>query len=193
MSSEQRSSSLIEPRLLTITILVLLAALARTIDHGIPNFAPIGAIALFGGACFGSRKLAFLVPGLALLASDVILNAGRYRNLAPDAWSLVPFTVASFALVVMLGFGLRGKNRSFVSIGISSLAASCVFFVISNLGWWLVFVQPQTLSTLGRTYADAIPFFRHTVLGDVFFNTVLFGTLALAESRFAAIRPAEAV
>jgi len=192
MSSEQRSRSLIEPRLITLTILVLLAALARTIDHGIPNFAPIGAIALFGGACFGSRKLAFLVPGLALLASDLILNSGRYQNLAPDAWSLLPFTAASFALVVLLGFGFRGRRRSTAGILIGSLAASCVFFVVSNLGWWLVCVQPQTLSTLGTTYAAAIPFFHHTVLGDIFFNTVLFGTLAMAESRFVAIRPVEA-
>jgi len=189
MSSEQHSSSLIAPRFLILTALVLLAALARTIDLGVPNFAPIGAIALFGGACFGSRKLAFLVPGLTLLVSDLILNSGRYKNLAADAWSLMPFTAGAFALVVLLGFGLRGRNRSVSGVFVGSLAASCVFFFVTNLGWWLVFIQPRTISTLGTTYAAAIPFFHHTVLGDVFFNTVLFGSLALVESRFVSVRP----
>ena len=192
MSSENRASSLIEPRFLVLTGLVILAALARTIDHGIPNFAPIGAIALFGGACFGSKKLAFLVPVFALLLSDLILNAGRHQNLAAEAWMLTGFTYGAFALVVCLGFGFRDRNRTVAGVFVGSLAASCVFFVISNLGFWFVFAKPLTFSTLGASYVAAIPFFHHTMLGDIFFNAVLFGSLALAESRFAVLRPVPA-
>jgi hypothetical protein len=190
MSSENRTS-LIEPRFLVLTGLVLLAAMVRTIDHGIPNFAPIGAIALFGGACFGSKKMAFLVPGFALLLSDLILNAGRHQNLAAEAWMLTAFTYGAFGLIVCLGCGFRGRNRTVAGVFVGSLAASCVFFVISNLGFWFVFARPLTFSTLGASYVAAIPFFHYTVLGDVFFNTVLFGSLALAESRFAVLRPAQ--
>jgi hypothetical protein len=193
MSSENRLS-LIEPRFLVLTGLVLLAALARTIDHGNPNFAPIGAIALFGGACFGSKKLAFLVPGFALLLSDLVLNAGRHQNLAAEAWMLTAFTYGAFALVVCLGFGFRNRNRTVAGIFVGSLAASAVFFAISNFGWWAVLnfgSMGLPAKPLAVCYIDAIPFFRFTVMGDIFFNTVLFGSLALAENRFAVLRPVQ--
>jgi hypothetical protein len=195
MSSENCTSSLIEPRFLVLTGLVIVAALARTIDHGIPNFAPIGAIALFGGACFGSKKLAFLVPVFALLLSDVILNAGRHQNLAAEAWMLTAFTYGAFAVVVCLGFGFRNRNRTVAGVFVGSLAASAVFFAISNFGWWAVLnfgSMGLPAKPLVVCYVDAIPFFHYTVLSDVFFNTVLFGSLALAESRFAVLRSAQA-
>lgn len=148
-------------------------------------------MALFGGACFGSKRLAFLVPGFALLLSDVILNAGRHQNLATEAWMLTAFTYGAFALVVCLGCGFRGRNRTVAGVFVGSLAASCVFFVISNLGFWFVFARPLDATTLAISYVNAIPFFHYTVLGDLFFNTVLFGALALAESRFEVLRPVQ--
>lgn len=193
MSSENRSS-LIEPRFLVLTGLILLAALVRTIDHGIPNFAPIGAIALFAGACFGSRLLAFVVPCVALLVSDLMLNTSRYVDLAPTAWALVPFTAGAFVLTVVIGFGFRGRNRSVAGVFVGSLAASCVFFVISNLGWWAVLQMSLfeiPAESMGTVYLKAIPFFHQTMLSDLFFNTTLFGSLALAESRFEVLRPAD--
>lgn len=41
-------SNLIKPRFLVITSMIILAALVRFIPHP-PNFAPIAALALFGG------------------------------------------------------------------------------------------------------------------------------------------------
>lgn len=194
MSPETRPS-LIAPRFLVLTGLILAAALVRTIDHGIPNFAPIGAIALFAGACFGSKLLAFAVPGVALLLSDLILNTSRYVDLAPTAWALVPFTAGAFALTVVLGFGFRGHNRTAAGVFVGSLAASCVFFAVSNFGWWAVLqigLMDLPAESLLTCYVNAIPFFHQTMLSDLFFNTVLFGALALAESRYAVLRPVEA-
>jgi hypothetical protein len=34
----------------------------------------------------------------------------------------------------------------------------------------------------------AIPFFQNTLFGDIFYTAVLFGSLALAERRFSALR-----
>ena len=44
---------------------------------------------------------------------------------------------------------------------------------------------------MGVVFLKAIPFFHQTMLSDLFFNTVLFGSLALAESRFEVLRPAD--
>ena len=53
--------------------LIVLAALSRLIPHP-PNFAPIAAIALFGGAVFADRRLAYAVPVVAMLLSDLLLG-----------------------------------------------------------------------------------------------------------------------
>jgi hypothetical protein len=49
--------------------LVLLAALYRLIPHP-PNFAPITALALFGGAEFANKSEAFFVPLAAIFLSE---------------------------------------------------------------------------------------------------------------------------
>ena len=48
-------------RTLLLAGLVLLVAMTRLLPHP-PNFTPLGALALFGGAQFKSRWAAFLVP-----------------------------------------------------------------------------------------------------------------------------------
>ncbi|MEP5048623.1 MAG: DUF6580 family putative transport protein, partial [Balneola sp.] len=47
-------------RLLLITGLLLLAAISRMIPHPY-NFAPIGAMSLFGAAYFSNKRLAFIL------------------------------------------------------------------------------------------------------------------------------------
>jgi len=64
--------SLFNLRFATISGLILLAALSRLLPHP-PNFAPITAIALFGGAYFTNKRLAFLVPIIVMVLSDVII------------------------------------------------------------------------------------------------------------------------
>ena len=49
------------------------AALARLVPHP-PNVTPIAAMALFGGACFANRKMAYLLPLAAMLLSDLVLG-----------------------------------------------------------------------------------------------------------------------
>lgn len=61
------------PRFRFLTVLVLLAAAGRLVPHP-PNFAPVAAVALFGGATLGRRWSAFLVPLSALLLSDLLLQ-----------------------------------------------------------------------------------------------------------------------
>src|SRR5690606_6194090 len=62
------------PGPIVLAVLILLAALSRLLPHP-PNFSPVEAIALFGGAYFASRAWAFAVPMLALLASDLVMAA----------------------------------------------------------------------------------------------------------------------
>jgi len=50
---------------LVLTSMILLAALSRLLPHP-PNFSPIEAVALFGGAYFAKRTWAVAVPLIAM-------------------------------------------------------------------------------------------------------------------------------
>ncbi|MDA0284288.1 MAG: hypothetical protein O3B13_06685 [Planctomycetota bacterium] len=178
-----------QPRFLILTALVLLAALCRLFD-GFQNIAPIGAIALFGGACFHSRKAAFMVPLSALLLSDVLLNLTRHSNQWFEAWQTTSFTYLAFALVVGLGLALRSHTRSAFAVMTGSVAASLIFFFVTNFGWWLTMgFHPLSFAGLAECYALALPFFRNTIASDLFFNSLLFGSFAFMEIRILAARP----
>ena len=51
----------ITPRITFILSVIIFGAIMRLIPHW-PNFTPIAAMALFGGAYFNKKHLAFLVP-----------------------------------------------------------------------------------------------------------------------------------
>ena len=60
--------------------------------------------------------------------------------------------------------------------GPGSLAASTLFFLLSNFGVWLAGWYPMTGAGLLSCYAYAIPFFGYTVAGDLLFTVLLFGS-----------------
>ncbi len=150
--------------------MVLTAALSRLIHHP-PNFSPITAIALFGGAQFATKRSAFLVPLAAMFLSDLILGFH----------GLMPVIYACFALFVCFGFWLR-KHRSAGNIFLVTLLASVLFFLISNFGvWGFSSMYPKTTLGLASCFLLAIPYFPNTVLGDLAYSVVLFGGLWLTE------------
>jgi hypothetical protein len=166
-------------RFVTLVGIVLAAAAMRLLPHP-PNVTPIAAIALFGGAHFASKRAALAVPLLAMWLSDLVLGFGVHR--------VMPFVYASFALIVVLGRLIRDR-RSALAVGAAALTGSVLFFVITNVGVWLVGdLYPRTVEGLVACYVAAIPFFRNTLAGDLLYAGALFGGFALAEWRFPALR-----
>lgn len=161
--------------------MILAATFARLLPHP-PNFTPLGALALFGGASFGNKRAAMLVPLAALFLSDLVLG-----------FSLItPVVYAAFLLIVGLGFWLRRRSGA-AHIAFAAVAGALLFFVVTNFGvWTLGGLYPQTLAGLGDCYVAAIPFFRNTLVSNLIYSALLFGGLALAEKRFAALRPESA-
>lgn len=169
-------------RMKFIFAMIGITALIRLLPHEM-NFTPVGAIALFAGTYILNKRLAFLVPLTALLVSDILLElfygTGFYRDMI--------FVYGSFALVVSMGFMLRGREGR-QTIMVASLVSSLSFFFITNFGSWLMYdMYPKTLDGLVSSYIAGIPFFRGTVMGDLFYNLVLFGGFALARWRFPAL------
>lgn len=166
-----------KPRLIVLLAIVLAAAASRLIPHP-PNWTSITAVALFGGAYFSDKRLAFLVPLAALFLSDLIL--GFYSHME--------VVYLSFALIVCIGLWLQ-KERSALHIAGAALASSVLFFVLTNFGVWAFgSLYPKTMAGLIACYVAAIPFFQNTLQGDLFFTAVLFGGFALLERRFPTLR-----
>jgi hypothetical protein len=59
--TNKENGNWIHSRAALITGIVLAAAALRIVPHPM-NFAPIGALALFGGAYFSSKRAAIAVP-----------------------------------------------------------------------------------------------------------------------------------
>ena len=168
------------PRLLTVTAMIVLLAAARLFPHP-PNFTPIGAMAIFGGACLATRRSAMLIPLLALIASDLVLG---FHGLAPVVYG-------SFLVNVVLGRWLRTR-RSIGRFAAVAIAGSVQFFLITNLACW-VFWYPHTLEGLSTCFLTALPFFRNTLLSTTIYCGLLFGGLKLIESGFPVLRDARSM
>ncbi|MGY1425589.1 DUF6580 family putative transport protein [Lysobacter sp. A289] len=187
MKPSQSPASLLAVGPLVLVGLILLAALTRVLPHP-PNFSPVTAIALFGGAYFASRSWALLVPLIGLFLSDLVLaslNGGLYASWFNGIGIWLVY--GCIVLTAAMGFGLRGKVRGGTVLGYS-LAGSVLFFVITNFGAFLADpMYPKTVAGLTAAYAAGIPFFQWSVLGTLFYSAILFGGFALLRSRLPAL------
>src|ERR1700688_4497851 len=112
MQAKRETENWIHPRAALIAGIVIVAAALRIVPHPM-NFAPIGAIALFGGAYFSSKRAAFVIPLLSLIAGDIFIGFHR----------LIPYVYASFLVSVAIGLWLR-QNKSLPRIGAATLAGA---------------------------------------------------------------------
>jgi len=164
-------------------LFVLIGASLRLFPHP-PNFAPIAAIALFGGVYF-SKKIAFSLPLLSMIISDIFI--GFYE---PKVMASV---YGSFLLCVALGSWLKKHKKWYAVVG-SSLLGAVLFFVITNFAVWAFTPwYPKTTSGLIQCYLMALPFFKNTILGNLFYTTCLFGIYEMAKlwirEKFSPIKP----
>lgn len=139
-------------------------------------FTSVAASLLFFGARSSRRQL--WIPLALLIAADVVLTRLVYAYpLSAD--HLV--TWAWYAAVLLLGGTLK-KTSGALRVGGAALAASLSFFLLSNFAVWMVWeMYPKTLAGLAACYVAALPFFRHSLAGDLFFTVVFFGLGAIVE------------
>lgn len=168
--------------------MIVLAALSRLLPHP-PNFSPLEAVALFGGAYFVKRWMAFIVPMIALLVSDLalgVINGGIYVQYYFSISFVLVY--ACIALLTLMGLGLRGKVGVGRVAGFS-VAGSLLFFLVTNFASWLGSpMYPQTAAGLSAAYVAGIPFLQNTVLGTLFYSGLLFGGFAYLRRQHPALR-----
>lgn len=171
-------------RVLVLSLLIVVAAISRLIPHPL-NFAPIGAMSLFGAAYFTNKKLAFVLPLLAMFVSDLLINNILYASYFGSFTLFTPgfiWIYGPIILMVIVGIVLL-KKVTLTRIVVGSFATSVIFFLISNFGVWLSDSDyPLTFSGLMLCYDMAIPFFKNTLLGNIFYSAVLFGGFELIKT-----------
>lgn len=163
----------INKRFIFIISIIVFGAVMRLIPHW-PNFTPIAAMALFGGAYFQKKHLAFVIPLAALFLSDMILGF--------HSWMIAVYV--SFAIVVGIGFILRNRIKV-GTVLLATLSSSIIFFIVTNFAVWIGSpFYPQNIAGLIECYVAGLPFLNNGVLGDLFFSTIFFGGFYLAQLRF---------
>jgi len=144
---------------------VLVAVLMRLLPHP-PNVAPITAVALFAGTFFDKKHWAVLMPLLAMVFTDIFLGFSM----------ITPVVYFSFLAITAVGVVFKKMNVGTV------LLSSLVFFVLSNLGVWMLY-YPITVEGFVTCFTLAIPFFINSLLGDVFFSALLLFGYRFATKR----------
>ena len=146
------------------------------------NVAPIGAFALMGGL-YLNRRFALVVPVLALVLSDVVLNTQLGYPLF-HAPRLLDYS--AFVVIAMAAMALRDKGWKLQFGG--AVAVPFFFFAVSNFGVWLTGLglsgQPYAKSIAGlvECYVAGLPFLRGSLLGDWGFMALFAGIMAVATS-----------
>jgi len=162
-----------KPKLLTIGGMIIAAAIIRLLPHP-PNFTPIFAMALFGGAYLDNKKTAFLLPLGAMLVSD--LYFGMH--------SLIPVVYGTIAAITAFGFILKDRVRPSTVIG-SSLLSSIFFYVVTNFAVWAMFDSyPHTFAGLETSYVVGLPYLKNSIISGLFYSALMFGSFELAKRKF---------
>lgn len=164
-------------QIIAVLILILVGISYRILPHP-ANFAPVAAISLFSGFYF--RRYFILIPIVVMLISDLFIGFYDFRLMAA--------VYSSFLLISLIGILMR-KNKSVITLLGCSLSGSFLFFILTNFAVWALGQwYPHDFKGLVECYTMAIPFFKNTLAGDLFYSAVIFGCfelLALPEKRLA--------
>lgn len=160
------------------------------------GFAPQIAMAVFGGAMIADKKLAFALPLLSMFLSDVLYEV-LYQQGYFAYGGFYEGQVANYILIAALtlvGFMVKGWNWG--RIGLATLAAPTVFFLASNFTVWAGgggYQHAKTFNGLMLCYADALPFYRSSLISTAVFSIILFGGYYLLERFVLQSRKPEAI
>ncbi|HEY4160793.1 MAG TPA: DUF6580 family putative transport protein [Candidatus Saccharimonadales bacterium] len=143
--------------------LIAVGVSLRLLPHP-ANFAPITAIAIFGGAVL-PRRLAVWVPLAAMMVSDLFLGF----------YDIIWVTWGCYLLIALVSSRWLRKPTLLRGAALT-LSASLFFFIVTNFAVWAWSgMYAHTWHGFIQCYAMALPFFRDTLASDLFYTAALFG------------------
>jgi hypothetical protein len=150
-------------------LLIIFAIATRFLPHP-PNFTAVIAVGIFAGFLFKNKIFAYVLPIIAMIASDLIL--GFHSTI----WAVY------FALILAAIIGTQIKKANIGNVALSSLISAVIFFIITNFAVWMSGIMyPNNIAGLISCYISGIPFFGYTLLSAMIYSLILFELYSLAE------------
>ncbi|MBK7185795.1 MAG: hypothetical protein IPH85_07675 [Ignavibacteria bacterium] len=149
-------------------VTIALVALTRLIPHW-PNFTPVMAIALMGGAMFSDRMRALIVPIAAMVLSDLAL--GLVMGSEYVLHGAQPWVYGCVIGISLFGHAIRSWRPTALILGGGTISA-VAFFLITNFAVWLGGgMYPMSVDGLIACYAAGLAFYRDG--GNFLINAVV--------------------
>ena len=142
-------------------------------------------MAIVTAATIKDLRLAIIVPLVAMVISDALI--GFHSSLLFVYGAIVIMVLANRFLLNRISLG---------KLILAAIGSAILFYSITNFGAWLSHAMyPQTIDGLWQAYLAGIPFFRNTLLSNLFFTTISFfctvmgctATLATGENLSASV------
>lgn len=153
-----------------IITLIIVGFTLRLLPHP-ANFAPIMALAIFSGL-YLPKKFNVIIPIVAMFISDIFL--GFYS--LPIMFSVY----GSFILATLLGTWLK-KHKKIANVILATFIGSFLFFLTTNFSVWAFgTMYTHNFAGLMQSYFMALPFFRNSLLGDLFYVSIFVGVAELS-------------
>lgn len=157
-----------------LALMVLMIA-TRLIPHPF-NFSPLGGVALFSAAVMGRKWVAFAIPFLLFLVSDLAINTLVYANEYSIFYEGWYFQYIAYGLIIFVGSGLFQKLNLGRILG-GALMASVIFFLVSNFGSWVSLpMYSKDWVGLQAAFIAGLPFLKNTVTSNILYTCLLFGS-----------------
>ncbi|MBV9962433.1 MAG: hypothetical protein JO072_09315 [Parafilimonas sp.] len=157
-------------------ILIVVSTLVKVIcapQINFSGFTCVMAVSMFAGLMIEDKPLAFLVPLVVLLTSDILLQVLHILNVFPFAgfYSGQIINYILFVLLTMISIGLR----RFKTAGIIAAAfiGPTIFFLLSNFIVWKtqasIMGYNTDISGLWQSYTFGLPFYRNSLISTFIF------------------------
>lgn len=157
-------------------VLVVVSTLVKIIcapQISLSGVTCVMAVSLFAGLMIEDKSLAFLVPLVVLLISDILLQVLHILNVFPFAgfYSGQITNYALFILLTSIGIGLkRFKTPGVIA---AAFVGPTVFFFLSNLIVWktqgAAMGYNSDISGLAQSYTFGLPFYRNSLISTFIF------------------------
>ena len=154
-------------------MLLIISKLSSTFT----NISPFIAIIVIGSYFIKSKYLLLCMIFLVQAASDFVYTI-HIANLS---------VYLAYLMIILSIYRLRTIFTLYNSI-ILGLTANLIFFIIANIGHFLVFSDSYTFNNFFITYMDSIDFALRLVTSTVLFIMIIYALLAVSRKRLAKTR-----
>ncbi|MDO8472003.1 MAG: hypothetical protein Q7S64_02575 [bacterium] len=156
--------------------LALVTLFWRLIPHP-PNIALLGALSVTAGY-YLKGHYRFSIPLAVAIVSDQII--GTY------AWQIMASVYISYVLYSLLGCNRQPRRLSLLFNPIvGAVLGAVLFFLITNAAVWLWsgMYEPTSAGFL-LSYINALPFFRNSLLSDIYGTAGIVAIVSVANRLF---------